>query len=497
MSASSLASRLRRCLVIRDWAWWQDPPLLRWYVAAVIAVAVAVMGVGAARTDWHISDAVEFLLLACCGTISMASTPRVMYEVGGATRDFSSIWVLPTAILLPPVYSTFIPIPIVATMLLFVHHGRLYRGVFSAATLGLSYAAASVVFRAFPHSFAGNIHGSEVHAFTWCLAVAACEILGCRLQHFLIVGAVKMANPSMRFFAGEFDRDALQGLFVEIDLGIMITVAVALSPALVVIALPTVLLVRRFLIHPVLVAQSRVDSKTGLLNVSTWEKEAETELSRSARMRHPVSLALIDIDHFKLVNDTYGHLVGDRVLKAVAEALTGQSRDYDRVGRFGGEEFVILLAQTTEADAIKIADRLRAHVGALSVPVDDRPDAPLVQVTISIGVTAMAKGEKQELIDLLAAADSALYHAKQAGRNRVAVAPPQRNMGLDTFNAQLAPHHSLEDARPLQDPRSASAAQSSRVVQVHVQANPTSLSLCQNRLLSVPIKPQHESDSLK
>ena len=197
-----------------------------------------------------------------------------------------------------------------------------------------------------------------------------------------------------------------------------------------------------------------------------------------------------------MVNDTYGHLVGDRVLKALAEALTSQSRDYDRVGRFGGEEFVLLLAQTTEADACKIADRLRAHVEALSVPVDDRLDAPIVQVTISVGVTAVAKGEKHELTDLLAAADSALYHAKQAGRNRVAVAAPQRNMGLDTFNAHLAPY-SLDDPRPVPDPYSASAAQSPRIVQVHVQANPTPLSLCQNRSLSVPIKPQHESDSLK
>ena len=239
MKASSIISRLKRGLVVRDWAWWRDPPLLRWYVAAVIAVAAVVMGVSAARTDWRAGDVVEFLLLACCGMISMASTPREMYAVGGATRDFSSIWVLPTAILLPPVYSTLIPIPIVAVMLLFVHHGRLYRGVFSAATLGLSYAAASLVFRAFPHSFAGPSVGSGVHAFTWCIAVCACEILGCRIQHFLIVGAVKMANPSMRFFGGEFDRDALQGLFVEIDLGILITVAVALSPVLVVIALPT------------------------------------------------------------------------------------------------------------------------------------------------------------------------------------------------------------------------------------------------------------------
>ena len=210
-----------------------------------------------------------------------------------------------------------------------------------------------------------------------------------------------------------------------------------------------------------------------------------------------MALALIDIDHFKVVNDTYGHLVGDRVLKAVAQALTSQSRDYDRVGRFGGEEFVLLLAQTAEDDACKIADRLRGHVEALSVLVDDRPGAPVVQVTISIGVTAMAKGEKQELTDLLAAADSALYYAKQAGRNRVAVAPPQRNMGLDTFNAHLHSHHSLDDHRPVPDSHSVPAAQSPRVVPVHVQANSTPLSLCQNRSLSVPVKQQHESNSLK
>jgi len=185
------------------------------------------------------------------------------------------------------------------------------------------------------------------------------------------------------------------------------------------------------------------------------------------------------------------------VLKAVADALTSQSRDYDRVGRFGGEEFVLLLAQTTQADACKIAERLRGHVEALTVPVDDRPDAPLVQVTISIGVTDVAKGEKHELTDLLAAADSALYHAKQAGRNCVAVAAPQRNMGLDTFNAHLASQQQLDDQRPVPDPRPAPATQSPRVVQVHVQANPTPLSLCQNRSLSVLIKPQHESDSLK
>jgi diguanylate cyclase (GGDEF)-like protein len=92
-------------------------------------------------------------------------------------------------------------------------------------------------------------------------------------------------------------------------------------------------------------AQSRVDAKTGLLNAPTWEAEAEAELSRAARTRQPLSIALADIDHFKSVNDTHGHLAGDRVLKALGNALTTQSRGYDRVGRFGGEEFVLLLAR--------------------------------------------------------------------------------------------------------------------------------------------------------
>jgi diguanylate cyclase (GGDEF)-like protein len=192
-----------------------------------------------------------------------------------------------------------------------------------------------------------------------------------------------------------------------------------------------VFLVRRFLVFPILVAQSRKDSKTGLLNVSTWESEAEAELSRTVRTRNSVALALVDIDHFKVVNDTYGHLVGDRVLRAVAEALTGQSRGYDRAGRFGGEEFVLLLAQTTDSDACKIAERLRGYIASLEIPTDSRPGAPTLKVTISIGVTAFGQGESYELTDLLAAADSAMYAAKQAGRNRVAFAPPLRDMGLD------------------------------------------------------------------
>jgi diguanylate cyclase (GGDEF)-like protein len=492
MRASSFASRIKRCVTVRDWPWWQLPLLMRLYVAVPPVTALAVIGIAAAHTDWRVSDAVSFLILMCCGIVSVASTPRIAYANPGVTRDFTSVWVLPTAILLPPIYAALIPIPFYLTLHLFVHPGKIYRRVFTAASLSLSYVTVSLLFQWFPVSFAGGTIGAGVHAFTWVIAVAACEVFGNRAQHFFIAFAVKLADPTTRILEMEWDREAMQGLFVEIDLAALITLAVGLSPTLVVIALPTVLLVRRFLVHPILVAQSRIDSKTGLLNVSTWETEAEAELSRAIRTRYPLALALIDIDHFKTVNDTYGHLVGDRVLKSLAEALTGQSRDYDRVGRFGGEEFVLLLAQTGEKDACKIAQRLRGYISGLEIPVDDRSDAPTLKVTISVGVTAMARGESYELTDLLAAADSAMYAAKEAGRNRVAFAPPLHDMGIDTaWNGAASEGGAPASAAGAssgerQDavlPAGGTALSSHRAVLV--QMDQPAVSLCLSTLLSV------------
>jgi diguanylate cyclase (GGDEF)-like protein len=419
MEASSLTSRLRICLAVRDWRWWQLPVPLRCYVAAVPLAAAVLVGVSAAYMDWQLADLGKFVLLMCCGVISVGSTPRIMYSTGGVTKDFTTVWVLPTAILLPPVYAALVAIPIFVVLQLWVHRGVVHRTVFTAGSISLCYAAVSLVFRAVPASIAGPTVGSGIHAFTWAAVVAGCYVVGGRLQVLMIAGAVKLTDPQARVLRMEWNRDSIQGLLVELDLGVLITLAMGLSPALVFIALPTVLLVRRFLVHPWLVAQSRMDSKTGLLNVATWEREAELEISRSVRMRHPVSLAILDIDHFKRVNDNHGHLVGDRVLRAVADGLKAQSRDYDKVGRFGGEEFVLLLSQADEDDACKIAERIRAHIGNLAVPVDDHPGAECVGVTISIGVSAMERGEPCEFSDLLTAADSALYEAKQAGRDRV------------------------------------------------------------------------------
>jgi diguanylate cyclase (GGDEF)-like protein len=450
MRASSVtaspAGRLAAGLSVRDWAWWRLPGLVRAYIGAVPAVALALAALAASATSWPPGDLVRFGLLLSCGAISVAVTPRVAYLESGLVRDFLTAWVLPVAILLPPVYAMVIPAPLLVLTQWRVHRGAIYRRVFTGAAIGLAYGAASVVFRAIPASFAGSALGTGTHALTWTAAVAAAELTGWLLHNALIVAAVKLSDPTARVTGIALNREALLADFAQMDLGILITVVVAVDPVLAVLAVPTVLLARRFMMHAQLLAKSRLDPKTGLLNASTWESEAEREIVRAVRTRSPLCVALLDLDHFKLVNDTHGHLVGDKALRAISTVLREQMRSYDLAGRFGGEEFAVLLPQTREDQALAIAERLRAAVAALSVPaggndidIDDRngnagdsddrndnagengPAGACIRVTVSIGVAALDR-VGSELTTLLAAADAALYRAKQDGRNKTRVA---------------------------------------------------------------------------
>ena len=421
MEASSVPRRLLPRAIVPNWAWWRLPWLLRGYVGAVVVAALVLTCFAASQTTWHTADLWKYLLLLGCGLVSVAATPRMAYLQGGMTRDFLTVWVLPVAILLPPVYAMVTPVPLYLLTQWRLHPGVVYRVVFSGAGISLAYGAAALVFRAFPASFAGGHIGTGLHALTWTAAVAICEIIGGRGNHFLIVGAIKLTDPSIRLADLELNREALQGDFAEFDMGVLITVVVAVNAVLAVLAVPTVLLARRFIMHAQLVAQSRIDTKTGLLNASTWEQEAAVEIARAIRTGTPLALALVDIDHFKAVNDTYGHLVGDKALRAVADGLCSQLRVYDVAGRFGGEEFVVLLPHARESDALNVAERLRAHIAALSIPVNDADESgPCVKVTISVGVAAL-DGDSRELAEMLAAADAALYYAKETGRNKTHV----------------------------------------------------------------------------
>ncbi|HEY4804746.1 MAG TPA: sensor domain-containing diguanylate cyclase [Paraburkholderia sp.] len=175
---------------------------------------------------------------------------------------------------------------------------------------------------------------------------------------------------------------------------------------------------RRGVVEAELRVQAGTDPLTSLANRRAFETRADHEWARARRSGSPLSLALIDVDRFKLYNDHYGHLAGDDALAAVAHALGAHARRAaDCAARYGGEEFVLLLPETGEAQALALVEKVRAAIEALALPHAGSPNGVL---TVSVGVactTQSAFGDWRALTD---AADAALYTAKRAGRNRVA-----------------------------------------------------------------------------
>jgi diguanylate cyclase (GGDEF)-like protein len=139
-------------------------------------------------------------------------------------------------------------------------------------------------------------------------------------------------------------------------------------------------------------------------------------------------VALLDIDRFKVINDTYGHLTGDEVLKEIAHTLKTMLREYDLAGRFGGEEFALLLPQTRAVDAFRIAERIRSAISGLCIIAPGATGGERVHVTVSIGVAALDSGSKREYAELMAAADAALYRAKSGGRDQVQMISTTRGL---------------------------------------------------------------------
>jgi diguanylate cyclase (GGDEF)-like protein len=195
-----------------------------------------------------------------------------------------------------------------------------------------------------------------------------------------------------------------------------------------VVAFPLGPLLQRSYRHAQLLLDARSDAKTGLLNAGAWEAEAAAEVARAVRSSSPLAVAVLDLDRFKLINDTYGHLVGDQVLRQIAGTMTEVLRDCDLAGRFGGEEFVMLLPHTRAADALRIAERVRAHIAELPLYASGAGDCERLPVTVSIGVAALDAGSCRELPELLAAADAALYRAKASGRDQVQMISPSRGL---------------------------------------------------------------------
>ena len=161
-----------------------------------------------------------------------------------------------------------------------------------------------------------------------------------------------------------------------------------------------------------------VDGLTGLFVRRYFDARIEEEIERSRRYGTPFSVIMLDVDDFKNLNDTHGHLVGDRVLRAIANVIKGQMRGVDTAARYGGEEMSVILPRTEMVGAYNLAERIREAIAELRITTDDEPPRSLA-VTVSLGISAFPESKAADGVDLVRRADKALYRAKKTGKNRV------------------------------------------------------------------------------
>jgi len=410
------SSRLRQAWnAPRRWALSALPGGTIALVLGVCVLALGTTGVTAASTAPRAEDLGLFLLLLGAAVASLEAVRRVPEPVGNA-NDMLAAWCVPIAVLLPPIFSLVAAAVLMAVTQWRISRIAVFKRVYSAAAIGLGHAAASAVFSGLPELWRDWGHLTE-HPARLTVSVFAVAVLAKLVNAALIGVAVKTADPEATW-RGVFVVDDGRLESTEVCAGVLVAVSVGLSPLLALVALPPVLLLQRGMLYAQLHAAARTDLKTGLLNAMTWEREAAAALSAARRAGRPSSALLVDIDHFKRVNDTHGHLVGDDVLRSVADVLRSQFRDeQDLLCRFGGEEFAVFLPGLDSTEAPKAADRLRRAVAERVTPAD----TTLVQVTVSVGV-AVAHPVSEPATDvqeLLAHADLGLYRAKAEGRNQV------------------------------------------------------------------------------
>lgn len=258
-----------------------------------------------------------------------------------------------------------------------------------------------------------------------------------RVQVFsLVMIAILMAHTALMrrsVAVNDFARVAVVVLGIQIFFLLLRTVTLAMDNAIQGVFDPSVMQVVHLMayafagllltVNQVLMASERMraefehvathDQLTGALSRGAVIEACEQELERCQRHGRVLSLMMMDLDNFKTINDTHGHLVGDRVLIDFVKQVLGQLRRPDKLGRFGGEEFVLLLPETPMDEASRVAERIRENI---------QKNRGELSCTVSIGVVTAVTG-KESMDDLVARADGALYRAKKAGRNRVELEP--------------------------------------------------------------------------
>ncbi|TCO65281.1 GGDEF domain-containing protein [Actinocrispum wychmicini] len=392
----------------RHWAIWRTPH--RVLVGYVLAVdALALLGTAAALVILpvgRVNSVTVLLLIACSVLYTELSLPiEKMQERyrGAPSIDLNAVWMFAGILLLHPALSAVVIFVAYFTTWVRVRPNELYFRTFSvAATVVAGLAAVAFLRLVSTESFAEMPRNTE--SFTIVFGAALIFLV---VNSVLVTGSICLGTPhrKLRHALGQMPDHALEAATVA--LGILLSWALVDWPVVILLIMGIMLVLHRSVLIRQFRDQARADAKTGLLNSATWFKDAAAELDRSTR---GAALLMLDLDHFKTINDRHGHLVGDKHLRGVADALKAEVRATDLVGRFGGEEFVILLPRTAQDDALAIAERIRHRVATVTIEGLDT-------VTVSVGVAAHPD-HGTTLEEVVSAADRALLAAKTAGRNR-------------------------------------------------------------------------------
>jgi diguanylate cyclase (GGDEF)-like protein len=390
-------------------------------LVAVVATGAALAGGfgGAVRPVW-------FAVLVALGVAQAEMSRRIerlrRWMSGQTHINVTSVWYLAGVVLLPPAWVALLAVVLYTHLWVRVWRQvrtrPAHRFVASTAWAMLSCFAASSVLAVL------GLHGTPLQTprglFALCLAAAVFELVNVGLVAAGIY--LYTSQRSAADLVGTWEDNAFE--LATLCLGGLAALALVEQPVLVLFVVAPLLLLHRYLLlKQQLQVAAVTDEKTGLLNTAGWHESAVREHARAQRRGADGGFAvlMIDLDHFKRINDTYGHLTGDDVLAAVAVAISGSVRQGDTVGRFGGEEFVVLLPGIGRADVLAIAERVRVAVGELNVVISTGTGTVRVSgLSVSIGV-ARHPDAGPALDDVLRTADAALYRAKEAGRNRVAV----------------------------------------------------------------------------